>query len=1137
MEILNKNTTEHYMNDLHRSYSVALRASCQTLLDFNQSMRGFCTHPDAYVGLKVGNSTPIFRRQYRIPLRLGSFVKEQIVSWQNEDIIFPVHGNYEWNNPLLVVPKKDIKGNVKGYRLCIDPRPINNLLASVNYPLPLIKDLLEHLSGAVVFTKLDLRLGFNQFQIPKEDRDVTTFSHEGQQYQFRGVPFGFKHTPAIFQKVINSIVSKFKGFAFNYIDDIIIYSSSFAEHEKHVQIVLEELNKWNLRVNDKTEFGLTEMIILGFKMSRQGMKMVQEKLLVMDHWKRPTNGNMIEKHLGFFNYFRALIPRYSTIVAPLERLRKNKVVTWTDEYEAIYTKIRGILESELVLSYPNFEHPFQIATDASNYGVGAVLYQEYDGKTHYIAFGARALSKSERNYGTTKRELLGIIFALEHFEYYVKGSHFKLFTDHKALTFMFTQRHTNQMLNNWLETLLSFDFEPIHRPGILNILPDAISRFFDADPQPEVDNPVIWSMIDEDFIEVPTEWQMNPKIFEKINKEWGPHDIDLFATSLNTHLPNYCDKARDAFKLNWSRCGRGWIFPPTEQISEAINKISKDKGVATFITPNDKKQPWYMELLTRSCSEPLIIPLEPGVLIPFRPDGSKFDKNFLPTWGQVILWNVDGSRINSVEPIPKFFSEYQDDESMLKELRDKLSTSVMTVIDQVIPELNSETPVNERVEALEKAHAQGHNAAEGMIKVLVNDGQHWGSMKSDAADYVKTCLPCQRYIIGRRGFHPVRSVHAALPWDHIGIDLKSFNTPSKEGNSYLLVVVDICTRFVFLRPIKDKTMEAVASTLFTLFCDVGFPKIIQSDNGKEFVNELLKNLTSAGRIDHRLITAYHPQGNGVTERYVGMISDIIYRNLNGRADDWESYVPATQLWVNARASKSTKSTPYSLMFARPLNGFEDYSSVPDELLDDAALFRRLEYMTSLVYPAISNASKEFKNLEGGKRNKKLKTQGKLFNPLKTGGIVMVVDDLKSTKTQPTYEGPLKILRRNRGGAYVLEGTDGTVYTRPPNSLKVISRQAENESKPLNPIPKQSEPSYEVKKILAHKKKTDGTYAYRVEWKGYSTRFNEWVDAEDFDGMEIIKNYWAPPSKKRKRPSPSNSETLTTDSRRSKRLSK
>ena len=118
---------------------------------------------------------------------------------------------------------------------------------------------------------------------------------------------------------------------------------------------------------------------------------------------------------------------------------------------------------------------------------------------------------------------------------------------------------------------------------------------------------------------------------------------------------------------------------------------------------------------------------------------------------------------------------------------------------------------------------------------------------------------------------------------------------------------------------------------------------------------------------------------------------------------------------------------------------------------------------------------------------------------------MVVDDLKSTKTQPTYEGPLKIIRRNQGGAYVLEGTDGTRYTRPPNALKAISREGINVNT-NDPTTEDEEKSYEVKRILNHRKNLDGTYTYRVEWKGYASRFNEWIEEAAFNGKEIIHKY-------------------------------
>ena len=175
---------------------------------------------------------------------------------------------------------------------------------------------------------------------------------------------------------------------------------------------------------------------------------------------------------------------YSKLMAPLEQLRHSESIEWTTDLQSIMDKVRNILSSNLVLSYPDFDKEFHVATDASNHGIGAVLYQEVDGKRKYVSFSARAITTSESGYGSTKRELLAIIFALKQFRPYLFGSPFKLYTDHKALIFMFTQKHLNQMLENWLETLLSLDFTVYHRPGIKNILPDKLSRFYDSDPIP-----------------------------------------------------------------------------------------------------------------------------------------------------------------------------------------------------------------------------------------------------------------------------------------------------------------------------------------------------------------------------------------------------------------------------------------------------------------------------------------------------------------------------------------------------------------------------------------------------------------------------------------------------------------------------
>src|SRR5262249_11983552 len=161
-----------------------------------------------------------------------------------------------------------------------------------------------------------------------------------------------------------------------------------------------------------------------------------------------------------------------------------------------------------------------------------------------------------------------------------------------------------------------------------------------------------------------------------------------------------------------------------------------------------------------------------------------------------------------------------------------------------------------------------------------------------------------------RGFHPLKSIHAELPLDHIAVDLAGPFPTSADGSNYLLVMVDVATRFVFLRPLTDKRAETVARVLLHIFADVGFPKIIQSDNGSEFVNALITNVTKAVGIDHRLVTPYHPQANGLVERNVQTAIAAIRKQLRGAKQEWTRYVAGVQLAMNSKVAAIHGSTPF-----------------------------------------------------------------------------------------------------------------------------------------------------------------------------------------------------------------------------------
>ncbi len=210
---------------------------------------------------------------------------------------------------------------------------------------------------------------------------------------------------------------------------------------------------------------------------------------------------------------------------------------------------------------------------------------------------------------------------------------------------------------------------------------------------------------------------------------------------------------------------------------------------------------------------------------------------------------------------------------------------------------------------LARAHNLGHFGESEVFKKLWKDGWWWPNMRSDIKEELASCMPCLRYNVLRRGYHPLKSITADMPWDHIAIDLITPLPESNSGMDTLLVVSDIMTRFTVLRCLMSKKMEGIARELWEIFSLLGVPKTMQSDNGTDFVNQLIEELTKLNGINHRTISAYNPRANGAVERINATVENELKKELEGAMHDWPDYVPYVQLVCNAKSSALTGSNP------------------------------------------------------------------------------------------------------------------------------------------------------------------------------------------------------------------------------------
>ena len=235
--------------------------------------------------------------------------------------------------------------------------------------------------------------------------------------------------------------------------------------------------------------------------------------------------------------------------------------------------------------------------------------------------------------------------------------------------------------------------------------------------------------------------------------------------------------------------------------------------------------------------------------------------------------------------------------------------------------------VDERVNLLERAHAFGHFSVGTLVKQLWSDGFWWPKMRQDARNIISACVDCRRYDIAKEGFHPIKSIEANEPWDHIQFDLIGPLPESTSGYEWIFTIVDVMTGYVVLRALRTKNMDEVGWNLWTLICDFGVPKIIQSDNGLEFVNSVVKQLSELYGIDHRLITPYNPRADGLVERMNKEVGQGLKKRFQNATDQWEKWLPLVQLGLNAKLLQRTGSQPFELFFGRPFVGFGDWKHV------------------------------------------------------------------------------------------------------------------------------------------------------------------------------------------------------------------
>ncbi|PKU62236.1 putative mitochondrial protein [Dendrobium catenatum] len=358
--------------------------------------------------------------------------------------------------------------------MCVNSRAINKITVKYCFPIPRLDDMLDMMTGATLFSKIDLKSGYHQIRIRPGDEWKTDFKTKDGLYEWTVMPFGLSNAPSTFMRVMTQILRPLLGkFVVVYFDDILIYSYSVEQHLTHLRQVCEILKREQMYANPKKYTFLTNQVtFLEFIISSQGISADPEKVQAINEWPEPKSIRDVRSFHGLATFYRRFIRNFSTIVAPITDCLKKGEFLWTTTATRAFEEIKKRMMEAPVMRLPDFSKVFEVTCDASGIGIGGILSQE----GHPVAYFSEKLNDTRQRYSTYDKEFYAIIQSLRHWRHYLLPQEFVIFSDHEALRYINSQKKLNARHGRWVEFLQEYTYTIRHKAGSENKAADALSR-------------------------------------------------------------------------------------------------------------------------------------------------------------------------------------------------------------------------------------------------------------------------------------------------------------------------------------------------------------------------------------------------------------------------------------------------------------------------------------------------------------------------------------------------------------------------------------------------------------------------------------------------------------------------------------